>query len=64
MLVCWEHHNIPPMVAALAEALGVSEIPAAGKQWPDDDYSSALIFLRAGDGVELRQVSQGVLDGD
>ncbi|GAA5532236.1 hypothetical protein [Deinococcus aluminii] len=64
VLVCWEHHNIPPMVAALAEALGVSQIPAAGRQWPDSDFSSALIFSRAGDGFELRQVSQGVLDGD
>lgn len=64
VLICWEHHHIPAMVAALAPVLGVVEIPPAGKLWPDDDYCTALIFSRAGERYELRQVSQGVLDGD
>lgn len=64
VLICWEHHHIPPMVAALAQVLGVGELPSAGKRWPDDDFSTALIFLRAEGGYELRQVNQGVLEGD
>lgn len=64
VLICWEHHHIPPMVAALAKALDIKEIPAAGRLWPEDDFSTALIFSRAGQGYDLRQVNQDVLSGD
>lgn len=64
VLVCWEHDNIPPIAAALAQALGLEELPAAAKLWPDDDFHSALIFSRSGRTWSVVQVSEDVLGGD
>lgn len=63
-LVCWEHHNIPPLAAALAQALGIQDLPAAAQLWPDDDFHSALIFSRLEHRWQVHQVSEDVLYGD
>lgn len=67
VLVCWEHHHIPPLVAALAPALGLSteNIPPCGLIWPDNDFSSVLVFAaQEGGGYTATQVSEKVLSGD
>ncbi|WP_407538155.1 hypothetical protein Q0M94_08665 [Deinococcus radiomollis] len=65
LLVCWEHHHIPAIVTALAAALGVNTLPANGQLWPDDDFSSVLVFAgQPSGGHTLTQLSMGLLDGD
>lgn len=65
VLVCWEHHNIPPIVAALASAFGIAQVPAIGQTWPENDFSSALIFASQPDGsYTLSVASEGLLAGD
>ncbi len=64
VLVCWEHHHIPAIVAGLGTALGVSAIPAIGRSWPDDDFDSVLVFTRSADGYSLAVTSQDALAGD
>ncbi|WP_309570462.1 hypothetical protein [Deinococcus sp.] len=65
VLVCWEHHHLPAIAAALAGAVHVSASAPNATLWPDDDFSSALVYTRNGDGVyALAQVKVAVLDGD
>lgn len=67
ILVCWEHHHIPAIVAALIPVLGITDgsLPAQGQVWPDADFCSALIFTRQAAGkYALIQTSQDLLDGD
>ena len=65
VLVCWEHHHIPAIAAALALALGVGTLPPNGTLWPDADFSSALLFARqSGGGYTLTQHQLSLLDGD
>jgi len=65
VLVCWEHHHIPAITAALALALGVSTLTPNGTLWPDTDFSSALMFVSQPDGLyTLRQTQLSLLDGD
>jgi len=65
VLVCWEHHHIPAIVAALTQALDVSTLTPNGTLWPDTDFSSALMWIRQPDGLyTLTQTSLRVLDGD
>ncbi len=47
VLICWEHHHIPALVAALAATLQLSTLPSLATQWPDDDFSSALVITLA-----------------
>ena len=65
VLVCWEHHHIPAMVAALALALGISVLPPHASLWPDSDFSSALLVVRQPDSrYVLMQTTLRLLDGD
>lgn len=64
VLVCWEHHHLPAIVAGLAPALGVTALPPNAVEWPDDDFWSALVFVNAGGVWTLVQVSQALLAGD
>lgn len=67
LLVCWEHHHIPPLVAALAPALGLAteNIPPCGLHWPDEDFCSVLVFAAQPEGgYTAVQVSEQVLSGD
>jgi len=65
VLVCWEHHHIPAITAALTLALGVSTLTPNGTLWPDTDFSSALVFVRQADGLyTLTQTRLSLLDGD
>ncbi|WP_293915340.1 hypothetical protein, partial [Deinococcus sp.] len=43
VLVCWEHHHIPAIAAALAQALDVNTLPPHAALWPDADFNSALL---------------------
>jgi hypothetical protein len=66
VLICWEHRRIPGIVAPLASALGIAVVPPVGQLWPDDDFSSALVFRpdAAGSGYVLVQTDEGLLPGD
>ncbi|GAA3998369.1 hypothetical protein GCM10022631_06460 [Deinococcus rubellus] len=65
VLVCWEHHHIPAIVAALSLALSVSTLTPNGTLWPDTDFSSALLFIRQPDGLyTLTQARLRLLDSD
>ncbi|QFP75520.1 hypothetical protein [Deinococcus sp. AJ005] len=65
VLVCWEHHHIPAIAAALALALGVNTLTPNGTLWPDTDFSSALVFARQPNGLyTLMQTRLRLLDGD
>lgn len=64
VLVCWEHHRIPTIVAGLATAFGLKSVPPIGTLWPDDDFSSALIFTLGDAGVTAVQAHEAVLPGD
>lgn len=64
ILVCWEHHHIPALAAALAHHLGVTTLPANAHTWPEDDYSTALVFTaRPGQYVAV-QTSEAALPTD
>ncbi len=43
VLVCWEHHHIPDIMAALADKLGITQLPSIARKWPDDDFDSVLV---------------------
>lgn len=65
VLLCWEHHRIPAIVAPLAQALGVpTELPANATDWPDDDFWSALVFTASDGAYTLTQTSEALLPGD
>lgn len=66
VLICWEHNRIPDIVGPLASALGIADIPPVGRLWPDDDFSSALVFRldAAGSGYVLVETDEGLLPGD
>jgi hypothetical protein len=64
VLVCWEHHRIPGIVGPLAQSLGVAAVPPNGQEWPDDDFSSVLVFRATPAGCELLQTSEALLPGD
>ena len=65
VLVCWEHHHIPAIAVALAQALGVSTLAPNATLWPDTDFSSALLFVRQPGGeYTLTQHKLVLLDGD
>jgi len=59
VLVCWEHHNIPLIVAAL----GVDE--EAALIWPDDRFDMIWLLRSAGPaGYSFIAKNQALLDGD
>ena len=59
VLVCWEHHNIPLIVAAL----GVSD--EAASNWPDDRFDIIWLLRSSGAaGYSFIAKNQGLLDGD
>jgi hypothetical protein len=58
-LVCWQHEEIPAIVAHLG---AVHPVPS--RQWPDDRFDVVWIFTRTDDGWAYSQVPQLVLDGD
>ncbi|GGR31778.1 hypothetical protein GCM10008957_48000 [Deinococcus ruber] len=65
VLVCWEHHHLPALAAALTQALGISTLPPNATLWPETDFSSALVFVRQQDSVyALTQTTLKLLDGD
>ncbi|THF86540.1 histidine phosphatase family protein [Deinococcus sp. KSM4-11] len=60
ILVCWEHHHLPALAAALAASVHVSGTARNAVLWPDDDFSSALVYSRNGNGAyTLVQVRVG-----
>lgn len=65
VLVCWEHHHIPALAQALAHLVGVTDLPSNANEWPEDDYSTALIFTPSGSrSYSLTQTSEALLPGD
>ncbi len=59
VLVCWEHHNISLIVAAL----GIDN--AAARSWPDDRFDLVWLFQRAQAGsYTFIEMNQALLDGD
>jgi len=66
VLICWEHKRIPAIAGPLASALGIAALPPNAVQWPDDDFSSALVFGpdAAGTGYVLVQTGEALLSGD
>lgn len=66
VLVCWEHHHLPMIVAGLAPALGLATVPPNGQLWPDNDFWSALVFGpdATGAAYQVFQTSEALLQGD
>lgn len=64
VLVCWEHHRIPAIAGPLAQALGVSDLPANAQTWPDDDFWSALVFTIGTGTASVVQTSEALMPGD
>ena len=59
VLVCWEHHNIPLIVAAL----GVKDEAACN--WPDDRFDMIWLLRSSGPvGYSFIVKNQELLDGD
>jgi hypothetical protein len=57
VLVSWEHHNIPLIIAGL----GVADF---GREWPDDRFDLAWVFRAQGGRFVFTQVGQRLLSGD
>lgn len=64
ILVCWEHHHIPALAAALGHRLGVTDLPANAHTWPEDDYATALVFTAGATHYTTVQTSEAVLPTD
>ncbi len=65
VLVCWEHHHLPDIVAALAGTLKLGELPLNARHWPDADFSTALLIMVQPDGsCAVTQLGEAVLDRD
>ncbi|HEY3410657.1 MAG TPA: hypothetical protein VGK53_21010 [Propionicimonas sp.] len=65
LLVCWEHHHIPAIVAALGSVARLAALPPLAISWPDDEYSGILVFTRTDTGgYDCRSVHEHILDGD
>lgn len=64
LLVCWEHHHIPAIVAALAAVARLAAVPPLAMSWPDDEYNAILVFTRSATGYDCRTVHEHILDGD
>ncbi len=59
VLVCWEHHNIPLIVAAL----GIDD--AAAASWPDDRFDLIWLFTSSQPGsYSFTAMNQSLLEGD
>ena len=59
VLVCWEHHNISLIVAAL----GINE--AAATSWPDERFDLIWLFQRSQSSpYSFTAINQALLDGD
>lgn len=67
VLVCWEHHHLPPLAQAFAQQVGLrqQELPDAARFWPEDDFWTVLVFTRDEDGrYTVTATSQAALEGD
>lgn len=64
VLVCWEHHRIADIVAALGKAAVLGDLPPLATDWPDDVFDQVLVFTRDGEGYAASCVPQRLLDGD
>jgi broad specificity phosphatase PhoE len=58
VLISWEHHRIPDVVALLPHA------PAAPAKWPDERFDVVWILDRDGEGWKFSQLPQMLLAGD
>jgi broad specificity phosphatase PhoE len=58
VLISWEHHCIPDVVAALPHA------PAAPVKWPDERFDAVWVLDAAGAGWKFSQIPQMLLSGD
>ena len=58
-LICWQHEEIPAIVAAFGQVT-----PAPPASWPDDRFDVVWVLTPASSGWALHQVPQLVLDGD
>lgn len=63
VLMCWEHHHIPDIVAMLAQHLPLTDLPPIAREWPEDDFDSVIV-VDVGDPSTLTVVSQDALAGD
>lgn len=63
ILLCWEHHHIADIMAALAHHLGITDLPPIAHAWPEDDFDSVIVVAVA-DPPTVTVVSQDVLAGD
>jgi len=58
VLLCWEHHRIPDLVAELDNP------PAIPPEWPDDRFDVVWVLDRSGSGWAFAQIPQLLLAGD
>lgn len=63
ILMCWEHHHIANIMAALAHHLGLTDLPPIARSWPEDDFDSVIVVTVA-DPSSVTVVSQDALAGD
>ena len=68
VLICWDHQNIPDILAALTTAANVTPVPTLPLGgWPDQRYDVILAFSRqSGPSLSYRfdEVPQLLLSGD
>ena len=68
VLVCWDHQNIPDILAALTTAANVTPVPTLPLGgWPDQRYDVILAFSRqSGPSLSYRfdEIPQLLLSGD
>ena len=64
VLVCWEHHRIADIVAALGQAVALGPLPDLAASWPDNIFDQVLVFTRSAGGYTAAAVPQRLLDGD
>jgi hypothetical protein len=58
-LICWQHGELPAIVAALA---GVTPTPPTS--WPGDRYDMVWVLAPAAGGWSFHQIPELLLDGD
>ncbi len=63
VLVCWEHHHIPDIMAELAHHLGIAELPPIARTWPEADFDSVIV-VTVGEPSTMVVTSQNALSGD
>ncbi|MEO5747011.1 MAG: hypothetical protein ABIQ61_03540 [Ornithinibacter sp.] len=67
VLICWDHHNVGDIVAALNDLIDVTPRIGPGTGWPDDRFDMVLTLNRHSDGTPgytFDQVPQLLLAGD